>query len=310
MGSRRSRSLPILLLLSCAACSSSTAQTSRADGGAPAGFTKIDDMEQGDGTIEWAPPAGLAPGNWYSATDCSTARDIWPPGATANAGILTLSSWSSSPLTTPHETFPGIVSTRAARVHTISPILGGWGASMDVALATAPALSVEIVPTGGPDAGAAGFDASPGPPAGCPIVLGAEASSDLSAYAGITFWAQGDPTGARTVRVIFLDANTDPRGGICNYVDSNSPDYCYNGFSTTIALTGAFTRYTVDFASLAQTPTWGYHPNPDVFDVQHVYQLLFQIDAPRCYLHEMCVGGAPPPLSFDFWIDDLYFVNK
>ncbi|HVY41242.1 MAG TPA: hypothetical protein VHM31_25065 [Polyangia bacterium] len=303
MGSRRSRSLPILSLLACAACSSSTAETSRADGGAPAGFTKIDDMEQDDGTIEWAPPAGLAPGNWSTSTDCSTIRDIWPPAATVDAGVLTLGSWSHSPLATPHETFPGIVSTRAARIHTISPIVGGWGANMEFTFASVPELSAEVVPTGGRDAGS---DAS----TGCPIILGAEAPADLSAYAGITFWAQGDPDGARTLRVIFLDANTDPRGGICNYIDSNSPDFCYNGFSTTIALTGAFTRYTVDFASLAQILTWGYHPNPDVFDVQHVYQIVFQIDAPMCYQHEMCVGGSPPALSFDFWIDDLYFVNK
>jgi hypothetical protein len=136
-----------------------------------------------------------------------------------------------------------------------------------------------------------------------------EGSVDLSSYSGITFWAMGDPAGARTIQVMFTDAHTDPRGGICNYVDSNSPDYCYNGFATTIALTDTFARYTVDFASLKQNPSWGYRPDPDVFDVQHVYELIFQIDAPICYQNEMCVGGAPPPVTFDFWIDDLYFVN-
>ena len=112
------------------------------------------------------------------------------------------------------------------------------------------------------------------------------------------------------MQVIVTDSHTDPQGGSCNYVDSNSPDYCYNGFATTIGVTDTFARYTVDFASLKQAPNWGYHPDPDVFDLHHVYELYFQMSAPTCYPNEMCVGGAPPPVTFDFWIDDLYFVNK
>ena len=133
---------------------------------------------------------------------------------------------------------------------------------------------------------------------------------DLSAYSGLTFWAKGDPAGQRTVQIMFQDAHTDPQGGFCNYLDSNSPTYCYNGFGVAVALTGTFARYTIDFASLQQNPKWGYRPTPDVFDIQHVYQLVFQMTAPACYTNEMCVGGAPPPDSFDVWIDDLYFVNK
>jgi len=38
--------------------------------------------------------------------------------------------------------------------------------------------------------------------------------------------------------------------------------------------------------------------------------VYFQLNAPTGYQNEMCVGGAPPPVTFDFWIDDLYFVNK
>ena len=107
-----------------------------------------------------------------------------------------------------------------------------------------------------------------------------------------------------------LDANTDPRGAVCNHTNTTSPDFCYNGFSQTIALTDTFARYTIDFASLEQTPGWGYRPYPAVFDVKHVYQLVFQVNVPVCNMTEMCVGGSPPPVTFDFWIDDLYFVNK
>jgi hypothetical protein len=307
MASWKLRSLLILSLLVCAAsCLSRTAQV---DGGATAGYTKIDDMEE-DGGPEWTPPSGLTSGFWYSATDCSEAANIWPPPATVTRGVLTFSNWPYSPLPAPHETFPGIVSTRATRLRTTAPIANVWGASMGLQLALTPGLTPEIVPAGGPDAGSSGSDASTDGQAGCPFIIGDEAGVDLSAYSGITFWAMGDPGGARTIQVMFADVHTDPRGGFCNAFDSNSPDFCYNDFSTTIALTDTFARYTVDFASLAQSLDWGYHPNPDVFDVQHVYQLVFQITAPSCYQYEMCVGGAPPPVSFDFWIDDLYFVNK
>jgi hypothetical protein len=309
MASCRPELLLIPSLMLCAvSCSSGNA--SPLDGGAVAGYTRIDDMEQDGGSAEWTLPTGLLSGYWFSATDCSQAGNIWPPPATVTSGVLTLGAWSYSPLPAPHETFPGIVSTRAARLRTTTPLFNVWGASVDLALASMPGLTPEIVPTGEPDAGASGADASTGAQAGCPIILGAEASVDLSAYSGITFWAKGDLGGARTILVMFSDSHTDARGGICNYVDSNSPDFCYNSFGTTIDLTDTFARYTVDFASLKQDPTWGYHPDPDVFDVQHVYEIEFQIDAPTCYATEMCVGGAPPPVSFDFWIDDLYFVNR
>jgi hypothetical protein len=304
------RPLRLAFLLACAAsCSSRTAQV-EVDGGATAGYTKIDDMEGDGGSVEWPPPSGLTPGFWFTATDCSEAGNIWPPPATVTAGVLTPSIWSYSPLPASHETFPGIVSTRAARLRTTSPLSNVWGANMGFELASMPGLTIEIPPTGKSDAGVSGSDASTDNPAGCPIILGDEASVDLSAYSGITFWAMGDPAGARTIQVMFSDAHTDPRGGICNYVDINSPDYCYNDFAITIGLTDTFARYTVDFASLTQSANWGYHPNPDVFDVQHVYDLAFQVTAPVCYPNEMCVGGAPPPVTFDFWIDDLYFVNK
>jgi hypothetical protein len=308
MALRGTQLLLIPLLLFCAAsCSSS--RTAQVDGAAPAGYTKIDDMERDAVSPEWTPPAGLTPGSWFTLTDCSKVGNIWPPPPIVTAGVLTPSIWSYSPLPASHETFPGIVSTRAARLRTTSPLSNVWGANMSLELASMPGLTIEIAPTGGSDAGVSGSDAATQGQAGCPIILGNEAGVDLSGYSGITFWAKGDPAGVRTIQVIFTDAHTDPRGGICNYTDATSPDYCYNGFATTIGLTDTFARYTVDFASLKQNPYWGYHAEPDVFDVQHVYDLLFQIDVPVCYPHEMCVGGAPPPVTFDFWIDDLYFVN-
>jgi hypothetical protein len=283
-------------VLACAtACSNGSAQD---DGGPNGGYTKIDDMEGDGGVIAWTPPAGLAPGVWYAATDCTAAGDILPPPAFVTSGVVTFSDWSFGTLPAPHDTFPGVVSTHAARLRTTSPLVGVWGANMGLLFAQAPSLGVEVVQP--PDGGAQA----------CPSFVGDDAGVDLSAYSGITFWAMGDPAGARTIQVQFQDRNTDPRGGICNYTDSNSPDYCYNGFAVAIGLTDTFTRYTIDFSSLRQDPTWGYRPDPDVFDVHDVYELQFQIVAPTCYQTQKCVGGSPPPVTFDFWIDDLYFVNK
>jgi len=284
-------------LLACAA--SCSGRTAPADGGASAGYTKIDDMEGSGRMVEWMPPSGLLPTVWYAATDCNEAGNIWPPPDAFVDGVFTPAVWSHPTLPTPHETFPGIISTQAARLRTTSPLVDVWGANIAFAFAWMPGLVPEIVPD------AAGSD-----PAACPIVLGPQAAVDLSAYSGVTFWAKGDPAGLRAVKVMFLDGNTDPRGGICNHTDTNSPDFCYNGFSQTIALTDTFAQYTVDFASLQQDPAWGYRPRSGVLDVHHVYQLVFQVDVPVCYPTQMCVGGSAPPVTFDFWIDDLYFVNK
>jgi hypothetical protein len=297
----------IVFSLACASCSSGTA---RDDDGAAAGYTMIDDME--GSTPEWTPPSDLRPGRWSTGTGCTADGSILPPPDVVVAGAVVPSAWSYSVLPSAHETFPGIMSTHAARLRTTTPLQGVWGAAMAFQFAwIAGDASVQVVPIAGSDAGAQGFDASAAGPAACPIIIGPEAAVDLSAYSGVTFWAKAGPAGARTLQVLLQDVHTDPRGGFCNYhVDPSSPDACYNGFTATIALTDTFARYTIDFANLQQDPGWGYHPDPDVFDPQHVYQLIFQIVAPMCFPTEMCVGGSAPPVSFDVWIDDLYFVNK
>ena len=149
---------------------------------------------------------------------------------------------------------------------------------------------------------------------GCPFGQDCKAPAvDLGAYSGITFWAMADPAGTQTIRVQVADRNTDPRAGVCNATDPTSVADCFNVFRTPLTLTNTFTRYTVDFASLQQDQTWGYRPNPDVLDLQHVYDLSFAVDLPTCAQQNnsgtTCAGG-PPSLSFDFWIDDIYLVNR
>jgi hypothetical protein len=133
---------------------------------------------------------------------------------------------------------------------------------------------------------------------------------DLTAYAGVTFWARAESPGGRTVRVQINDINTDPRGGICQDGDMAAPDYCYNGFGVQLQLTDSFRQYTLEFSHFTQRSGWGYHP-PSGADWSRVFTMAFEIDLPTCSASAvtMCAGGAPT-LSFDIWIDDLYFVNK
>jgi hypothetical protein len=286
------------LLACCAACSSGTA------GGSPssAGYTKIDDMEGSRDVIEWQPPPGLIPGSWASSTDCTEAEDISPLPY-----FVDPNGWSYATLPSPHETFAGIVSTHAARLRTISPLKGIWGASNGFEFAEVPnADGGEMWPPAGLDAG---------PPDGstCRQAMASDVAAgsvDLSAYSGITFWAMADPAGVKTLFVILDDQNTDPHGGICNAADPSNTAECYNGFTQAIALTGTFTRYTIDFSSLHQQEGWGYHPDPSALDVQQVYSLNFQVNLPACPNDGACASDNLSAVSFDFWIDDLYFVNK
>jgi hypothetical protein len=289
-------------LLACAAaCSSGKASSDDAS----VGYTKIDDMEGENGVIEWTPPFGMFPGSWFTTTDCTEGDRISPV-----ASSIDPQSWSYATYSAPHTTLPGVASLHAARLRTTSPLVGVWGAGMgfDFALLAQAVVDGAIPQSDTVDSGATMV--------GQPCRQGSSRDSpggtvDLSAYSGITFWAMAGGTVNNTIQVLFNDINTDPRGGICNSADPGSESNCYNGFAEDVALTDTLTQYTIDFSSLTQDPTWGYRPDPSVFDVQHVYQVVFEVHLPTCAAsaNVKCAGGGPPG-AFDFWIDDLYFVNK
>jgi hypothetical protein len=291
--------LAAALLACCVACSNVSANSNSS-----VGFTKIDDMEGSRDLIDWQPPPGLIPGSWGASTDCTEAHDISPL-----AYFVDPNGWSYATVPAPHETFAGIVSAHAARLRTTSPLEGIWGASIGFEFAELPNPDgSQMWPPAGLDAGAP--DGST-----CRQALASDVATgsvDLSAYSGITFWAMADPAGAKTLFVTLNDRNTDPHGGICNAADPSDTSDCYNGFGQAIALTGVFTRYTIEFSSLQQQEGWGYHPNPSVLDVRHVYGPSFQINLPPCPPDgtTVCASGNLSAVSFDFWIDDLYFVNK
>jgi hypothetical protein len=289
-----------VFFLACGACS---ATKQSADGGAAPTFTKIDDMEGQANVIAWPPPPGAARGIWFTGTDCSEVDRILP-----TPGWVEPNGWSYALLPEPYETFPGIVSTHAARFRTTTALVSIWGAEIGVELAVLPGVEGDLIPNAAPYRPASGGQPCRSPAGesynGLPV--------DLSAYSGVTFWAMGNVTGTRDVRIEFVDVNVDARGGVCNGGDPANDGDCFNAFKTVLTLGGSFTRYTIDFSALQQSGDWGYHPRSAAIDLQHVYTLDFAVDLPNCEQSgsdSMCAGG-PTPVTFELWIDDLYFVNK
>jgi len=256
---------------------------------ADATYTLIDDMEgTGPNVIEWVPPDGAAAGGWWTTTDCTQKDRIAPPPFDVDR-----ESWTYDELPDAYQTFDGVTSRHAARLRATTPLVGIWGAMVGMNFLTS-ALREGAVPD-------------------CPGTLDFTGTTvDLTPYAGITFWAMAASPGLQRVRVNLRDRNTDPRGGVCNAGNPTADDDCYNDFGTAVALTDTFTQYTVDFASLQQKPEWGFRPQPNVPDLQHVYSVTFQVDLPYCPAdaESMCAGGQMQPYTFDFRIDDLYFVNR
>jgi hypothetical protein len=281
-------------------------------GGAPpglegvAGHTKIDDMEKDGGEIQWTSLPGARRGRWSSYVD-GPCQDLEPSPAYAGG------TWFYTPLDDSNQTFAGIISINANRLRTLRPLINRYGAGMRFDFAPlAAADPPDAGETAGPDADDAGTPAEPSPcssPSYDVNLASPARAVDLRGYTGITFWAAavGDAKAANRLNVLFLDANTDPRGGVCD-PDATALDGCYNAFRASVDLNEEILQHTIDFSSLAQR---GYQPSPSVIDLEHVYQLAFQIETPggNCPEPAMC-PGEPPQLSFDVWLDDLYFVDR
>jgi hypothetical protein len=290
---RVARIAPAFVSVACFGCAGPSEPAPRA----PAAYVKIDDMEGTSGRIAWTPEipaAGALPGHWvsYSDVQCERLSPVpeWAPGG---------GMWTYSGLPEPFETFSGVVSEHAARLRTVAPLDNTWGAGMGFQFAEPP-LGTDPTRVTRPCTNGTAPDLDyPAAPV------------DLSEYSGLVFWGMAaKEAGATTVLVQFQDANTDPRAGICDPVPA-SPGACYNGFGVVLELGETLERYELAFSELEQNPLWGYHPEPSIFEREHVYWLVFQIDTPGgvCQPPNVCLGG-PPKLTFDVWIDDLYFVKR
>jgi hypothetical protein len=281
----------------------------RGDGTASvAGYTKIDDMEGEGGHIAWSPDglSGTAlsgmvsSGFWTSTTDCEQADKILPAPY-----FLSPDGWTYDSVRPPYQTMPGILpSTHAAHLRTNDheTLQGVWGANMGFDFTSMPSA---VTVDGGASAdekkcrqgSARDFGAVP---------------VDLSMYSGFTFWAMASTSGRQSIRVQINNVATDPRGEVCTPLSSSDEEYCYNGFGKAILLTDQFTQYWVDFSELRQDPTWSHDPSLKPFDpASGAFSMNFEVPLPGCTTdkHAKCAGGNEP-VSFDVWIDDLYFVNK
>ena len=253
-------------------------------------------MEGSTGRVEWTPPSATReaqPGRWISYADIQCS-DLVPTPEWAPGG-----GWSHAALPVSHETLPGVTSETAARLRTRAPLINTWGAGMGFMFTEPPADQLTMLVTRPCTLGMARDLVYPAAPV------------DLSRYSGIVFWARAAQNAdSASVLVQFQDANTDPRGGVCDPV-TGSTNGCYNGFGVVLTFGESFERYVVDFSELTQNPNWGHRPRPSVIDLEHVYGLVFQVDTPGgvCASPNVCLGGLPE-LTFDIWVDDLYFVGK
>ena len=112
------------------------------------------------------------------------------------------------------------------------------------------------------------------------------------------------------MRVQVTDVSTDPRGRICQATDGKAFDYCFNGFGDSVQLTDEWRRYTLDFSQFVQRSSWAITRRAaSTGAVSTRWSSRWTCRAART-LRRRCARAAPLELSFDIWIDDIYFVNK
>jgi hypothetical protein len=299
--------LPLVLsLLALASCGNTERQTVSV-----AGYTLIDNMEDGTlrqpGRIAWPPPEGQ-PGLWSSSTDCTQWNRILPVPYFAKD-----SQWSYDDVPQAYSTMPGDTSRKAVHLRTLPglPLQAVWGANVGFDFAESTASDGATSPSPGTaiDAGATAIggqscvQGSSRDFDGIPVSL----SKDFS---GVTFWAMAWAGGRQAIRVQLNDRSTDPRGNTCSSARETDDGKCYNAYGKDFALTSTFTQYALDFSELKQAPGWGYQVAGGP-DLDHVYSMNFLVPLPGCTKDEEAnCAGVSPPVAFDVWIDDIYFVNQ
>jgi hypothetical protein len=126
-----------------------------------------------------------------------------------------------------------------------------------------------------------------------PKVAEVRQTYDVSSYSAIGFRAKA--AAPVEIRLSISDQNTAEEGGVCNPTAvSGDPDRCGDYFGTNVVLSTEWEDYTVPFASMTQRG-WGL-PAPG-FDATTAYSLRMQVR-----------GDAATPVSFDYWLDDVYLV--
>jgi hypothetical protein len=263
-------------------------------------YVKIDDMEAGLPESYWQDGAVTRRVRWYASTSATCQFDRIQPAPWFPPGEKWPDNqWAFQDRETDKTRGSGH-SSRAARLWTTADLQTApqqgqsercWGANM----------TIDLVQLSEIDAGSDGA-----------LPADAETPIDLHSYVGLLFWAKASAS-AQRIQVMVRDQYSDPRGEQCEVSSDGgvpSPGKCYNDFSTFLDLTPTFAPYRVNFSDLWRDPTWGAKPSTYAPDREHVYQIAFQVNAPKCVADEnaTCVSNDIP-LRFDFWIDDLYLVK-
>jgi len=111
---------------------------------------------------------------------------------------------------------------------------------------------------------------------------------DASAYGSVTFCAKLNG-GVGSVKVNFHNKDTDKSGGICNA----GANKCDDDFGATITLGADWKAFTLKFSDLMQEG-WG-TPVPGGFNSKVLLSLHYQ---------------TGKNATFDYYIDDIYFLPK
>ena len=261
--------------------------------GAPgSNYVLIDDMEttpHGPILFTAGIAAPLTPGYWYNS-GASYADD-----AVADVADPAQGSFMFSALPSPTITLGCKASAHAARQScTLNGLYDTCGVGFEFAQEPAP-------------------DAGP-PPADDPNGgLKVTVPFDISGYKAITFWGMTttpDPeTGSLQIKVAFPDTDTDPRGQICNGGGGNT-SMCYNSYARYLDFTTSWQQFTVLLdagtggvppeGGIAIDKTWGY---------QGAQWIPTQVYGINWQSQKNTEPDAGPPLTTEFWIDDVYFIQ-
>jgi hypothetical protein len=119
---------------------------------------------------------------------------------------------------------------------------------------------------------------------------------DASAYSGISFYAKVGAGSDATLRVRYIGAQTDPRGGQCT-VGGSVDAACYDHFFASIKLSQDWQRVELLFADFQQAGVGKTFPK---IDLTGMYALDFFFPG-----RKTTSGNA-----FELWVDDLSFIVK
>jgi hypothetical protein len=243
----------------------------------------IDDMEgTGNGPIKLKVTdtlPGSLPGYWFDGVSLTQAD-----GGIGAPNTLTPRPFTFTMLPMPHTTYSGTMSTSGA--HVACSIGDQYGFCQE-------AFEFAQIPAS--DAGAASDAADAAP---IPRIT---QQFDISQYKQVTFWTMaGASAGTQSLKVLFPDVNSDPRGGICGVGDAGQ---CYDSWSYPVPgtmLTTSWSQVTINLGTDLVAQNFGHEAA--AYDPHHAYGIGFQVGGPNTADSGMIVRA-------DYWIDDIYFVK-